>query len=352
MAVLLVFGQDTDHGVDGGRDQALRFLHAGHGLLDLPLGRLVALGHGLGDRLRGVRHLDRTGAQLRAVQLQPGYDAGLFAVLDQRVPGDVVLAAAPPHVLDVAGFLEERDQLVVGDGIVHVDRHQRAPDLLDASRVVRDRQLRVRRQAVGRKHRVVGDDHLVGRHALDLVDDVRRQFRVGRVQAGHDARLVGDVQRPVLVRYVAHGRLVRRDDQRAVDEHGVGEVLGDGHAQRVEVLNVAYARLHRHRHVADLRVQSDVLDLADAPEQRLHLVLGGLRRDVRHLYHLGGAGRHGVRVRAGRHRSGGGLARLVYRTTRNPTTCSSGTRLRRCVRSRDEGRDERLTRYYGNRLGD
>lgn len=126
------------------------------------------------------------------------------------------------------------------------------------------------------------------------------QLGIGRIQSGHDIGLVGDVQRSVLVRYVANRRLIGRDDERAVDEHGVGQVLGDRHTQRVEILNVTYPRLHGNGHVAYLRIQSDVFDLTDAPEQRLHLILGGLRCDVRHLYHLRGG--HGGRVGAGRHR--------------------------------------------------
>lgn len=137
--------------------------------------------------------------------------------------------------------MEKIYKLVVGDLLVHVNSHQRASDFFDTPGIVRDRQLWVRRQTVGRQHRIVCGDHLIGRNALDLVDDVRWQLWIVGIQSGHNVGLVGDIQRSVLVRDVADGRLVRRDDERTVDEHRVGEVLGDGNAQRVEVLDVTYA---------------------------------------------------------------------------------------------------------------
>lgn len=169
---------------------------------------------------------------------------------------------------------------------------------------------------------------------------MRRHLEIGRIQAGHDVGLIGDVQRPILVRDVADGRLIGRDDERTVDEHRVGEMLCYGDAQRVEILNVAYARLHRHRHVAYLRVQSDVFDFADAPEQRLHLILGGLRCDVRHLYHLSGGCDGGIG--AGRHCG----ARGSFQTT-GACVCGRTRTIRRSYMFRVRlGRNE-LQRPYG-----
>lgn len=196
--------------------------------------------------------------------------------------------------------MEKIYKLVISDVVIHINCCQCASNFFDASRVVGDRQLWVYWQTVGCQYRIVGSDYLIRWNAFNLIDDVRRQLRIVRIQAGHDVGLIGDVQRPVLVRDVADGRLIGCDDERTVDEHGVGEMLGNGNAQRVEVLDVTNARLHGNGHVAYLRVQSDVFDFADTPEQRLHLILGGLWCDVRHLYHLSG-GCDG-RIGAGRHR--------------------------------------------------
>lgn len=57
-------------------------------------------------------------------------------------------------------------------------------------------------------------------------------------------------------------------------------------------LDVAYTWLYRHSDITDCRVQSDVFDFAQIPEERLHLVLSGLWCDVRHLDHLRRANRH------------------------------------------------------------
>lgn len=225
----------------------------------------------------------------------------MFGKLDESITSNIVFSTTPSDVLDVASFLEKTDQLFVGYVFVHIYRHQRTPYLFDPPRIVGNRKLWVRRQTVGRQHRIVRDDHLIRRDTFDLIDDVRRQLGIRRIQPGYDVGLVGDVQCSVLVRYVTDRGLIRRDDECAVDEHGVGQMLSDRNAQRVEILDVANAGLNGHGHVADLRIESDVFDLADASEQRLHLILGGLRCDVRYLYYFGGR-RHGRCVRAGRHR--------------------------------------------------
>ena len=48
--------QHTDQGVDSRGDEAVGLLDLGHGLLDLTLGRLVALGHRLRDGVARVGH--------------------------------------------------------------------------------------------------------------------------------------------------------------------------------------------------------------------------------------------------------------------------------------------------------
>lgn len=87
-------------------------------------------------------------------------------------------------------------------------------------------------------------DHLVRRYAFDLVNYVRRQLRIRRIQAGNDAGLGGYIEGSILVGYFAAFRLVRGDDQGPVYEYRIRQMLGHADARRIEVLDVADARLY------------------------------------------------------------------------------------------------------------
>lgn len=86
--------------------------------------------------------------------------------------------------------------------------------------------------------------------------------------------------------------LIRYNNERTVDEDSVGHVLSYLDATLVVKLYVAYPGLYRHGDVPYSRIQPDVLDLAKIAEERLHLVLGSLRSDVRHLNDFRRSNRH------------------------------------------------------------
>lgn len=109
----------------------------------------------------------------------------------------------------------------------------------------------------------------------------------------YNRAVVSKLQGALFVRNITI--LVGDHDQRTVDEDGVGHVLRHGDAALIVKLDVAYARLHGHGDVPYRRIQSNVFDFAEIPKERLHLVFGGLWRDVSHLNDLRRADRHSGR---------------------------------------------------------
>lgn len=80
-------------------------------------------------------------AELDSAQFQRVDDARLLGEFDQRVIyAGLALLLAETDILDVAGFAEEVDDLLGGDGRVQIRDQQSPADLFDFRRVVVDRQ--------------------------------------------------------------------------------------------------------------------------------------------------------------------------------------------------------------------
>lgn len=123
-------------------------------------------------------------------------------------------------------------------------------------------------------------------NTIDAIDHIRRQIRIGHQQSGNRRSVLRDLQRRILIRYVAGWNGAH--NERPINEHGVRHVLGNGNATALQELHIANARINGTRYVPDGWIETDLFDFADVPEEILHLVLGGLRSDVRDLDHFAG----------------------------------------------------------------
>lgn len=133
-------------------------------------------------------------------------------------------------------------------------------------------------------------DDLLGASSMHRIDNMRRQLGLVDIQARHHGSIPGHLQGVVLVGNVP---ILHRDHyQRPINEHGIRHVLGNAHRDGIGKLDVTNARLHRYRHVPNRGVQANILNLPQVPEKHLHLVLGGLGRNVRNLDHFCGPHRH------------------------------------------------------------
>lgn len=241
-----------------------------------------------------------------ALQFQCLDDTFLFAELNH----DMLLATLfrKSCILHFTGTCEMREyfiQLPIG---WHIDNDNCSPNLFDFSCIKINWQRRILGQSVLFQFGIESFNHLkilnanpqldtsygwwnewmnylIRMDAFNAIDHFARQTWIGCRQTGHGRPIICDFECLEFVgddaaRYRAH-------NQRPIDKHGVGQMLCHRHTTAFKEFHIANARNHRTSHVSHRRIQTNLIDFANATEQILHLILGRLRCYVCHLNHFG-----------------------------------------------------------------
>lgn len=281
----------------------MRFLHNRHGLFDFTLCRLIALRLWLDNRLCRMVDVQFASQKLIALQLQRFDHTLLFAIFNHHMLDAILFRKA--SIFDFTGLrkiVHNFIQLPIGR---YINDNDGASNFLHFARVRVDCQLRIRRQTQfvqlwvaclqqlssieQKKNKIRLEFPLRSPYdcteqwncthpSLDVIVHTGRQCCITL----RTIAVAGQFQRLKFVGYLA--RADRTHHQRPVNVHRVGQMLGHRHTATFEIFHIANARVYRQCDITHRRIQTNLIDFANAAEQILHLIFGGLRCNVCNLH--------------------------------------------------------------------